>query len=143
MAREGPITREAREKIKEQIREKGIAEIDGVVAFIKPFYSFDPDAAKEREMKSYARRLLASVRNDRGERVLYAIKGEPGTYARLDCNVLRYVQKIVEQLTDKRDGLDIQIKRGNQIIREIKGQVTFDDVLKSQPQEGARPSAPI
>lgn len=126
MGRESPVTREARERIKEQIRERGIAEVDVVVSFIERYYSFDESAARQREIRAYARRLLGSIKDEQGERSMFAVKGSPGIYIDFDnCKDICAVQHAVEQLKDKRDGLSSRINKGASRIRELEGQATF------------------
>ncbi len=124
---EKAISRQARKYIKDQIRALGFTTVDDVAQLVAPHYSFDPIKAREREIKAHARRMLASVRDEDGKRAVLAVKNSPGRYINIDnCKDAVDVQRVLEQLMDKRDGLNISIRKGMRRYGELAGQRKFE-----------------
>ncbi|MBR2132241.1 MAG: hypothetical protein IJ955_06850 [Oscillospiraceae bacterium] len=126
------LSHEAREYIIEKIKEDGIVTVEGVANVVDKYYQFDPKRSREREVAAYARRLLASLKDCNGNRTLIAVKGDPGIYIDLDkCSDRYKLRKAVEQLTDKRNGLERDIIKGRRRIAEIEGQLTMNDLVSA------------
>ena len=132
MARQSALSREAREYIKEKIKEDGIVTVEGVASIVNQQYQFDPQRSREREVMAYARRLLASQKDYAGDRTLIAVKGDPGVYINLDnCTDKYRLRKAVEQLTDKKNGLERHIIKGHRRIAELEGQMTMRELMEA------------
>lgn len=123
MARQSAISREAREYIIDEIERRGLIELDEVVTLVTNHYQFDPLKAKDREIKSWARRLLGSLKAQDGSRQVLAVKGQPGLFANIaTCEDGRILKAIDEQVSEKWLGLGRTLRNVKRRRREVDGQ---------------------
>lgn len=123
MPRQSAISHEARDYIIDEIERRGIVEIEDIVKLAYDHYQFDPMRAKEREIKAWARRLFASIKSSDGTRSVLSVKGSPGVFVNLDtCKDFKAVDNVVNQLKEKRDGLNRTLKKAERRRTEIVGQ---------------------
>ena len=121
------INKEVRERIRDEIRERGLITVEEVSSMIEPLYAFDPEASREREIRACSRRILASIRNGAKEREVLAVKKHPGVFANLDtCRDLPTIRSIEEQLNIKYAGLWKTLNRARRRKAELEGQMSMD-----------------
>lgn len=141
MSRRLRIDPQTKQYIEDKIAANGIINVDEVVAIIHPFYQFDPVLAREREEKVYARRLLASRRDDNGTRTCFATKDpeHPQEYVDIEhATDLHKLDGVIKQLVAKRNGLDGPIRKAMRKRKQIVGQMAFKDYKASGEQPGSR-----
>lgn len=120
------FTREIREYIYSEIDRRGFVEVDDVAGIIKDLNIYDPLSAEEQWYRDKARRLMASRKDENGVRVLFATGPSSGTYINIEtCKSLPDVKSVVEQLIEKRDGLNAAIAKGQRRTAELEGQTSL------------------
>ncbi len=126
MARQSAVSKDAREYIKEQIKERGLVTVEEVTDLVFSKYCFDAKQARIREVNNYSRRLLASIKDQNGVRTVLAVKGSPGLFADITtCRSIPVLDQIDRQLTEKIEGT---IKPRNMVRKrksELLGQYSL------------------
>ena len=120
------FTREIREYIFSEIGRRGFVEVDEVAEIIKGLHVYDPLTAEDQWYRDKARRLMASRKDSNGVRVLFATGPASGTYINIEtCRSLSDVTSVVDQLIEKRDGLNAAIAKGRRRKAELEGQTSL------------------
>ena len=120
------FTREIREYIFSEIDRRGFVEVDEVAEIIKGLHVYDPLTAEDQWYSDKARRLMASRKDSNGVRVLFATGPASGTYINIEtCRSLSDVTSVVDQLIEKRDGLNAAIAKGRRRKAELEGQTSL------------------
>lgn len=120
------FTREIREYIFSEIDRRGFVEVDEVAEIIKGLHVYDPLTAEDQWYCDKARRLMASRKDSNGVRVLFATGPASGTYINIEtCRSLSDVTSVVDQLIEKRDGLNAAIAKGRRRKAELEGQTSL------------------
>lgn len=120
------FTRDIREYIFSEIDKHGSVDVDDVAAIIKGLHVYDPQAAEDQWCRNKARRLMASRKDKNGVRILFATGPSSGTYINIEtCSNLPDVNAVLEQLIEKRDGLNAAIAKSQRRKAELEGQTSF------------------
>lgn len=120
------FTREIREYIFSEIDRRGFVEVDEVAEIIKGLHVYDPLTAEDQWYRDKARRLMAPRKDSNGVRVLFATGPASGTYINIEtCRSLSDVTSVVDQLIEKRDGLNAAIAKGRRRKAELEGQTSL------------------
>ncbi len=120
------FTQDIREYIFSEIDKHGSVNVDDVAEIIKGLHVYDPLAAEDQWCRNKARRLMASRKDENGVRVLFATGPASGTYINIEtCKNLPHVNAVVEQLIEKRDGLNAAIVKGQRRKAELEGQTSL------------------
>lgn len=110
----------------DEMDRRGYALVDEVAEIIKPLGLYDPVHGEEQWCKDKARRLLASRRNKRGTRTVFAVVDGDGKFIDLrTAKKLEDLDGVIRQLTSKRDGIDSSIKEALRHKAEIEGQTSM------------------
>ena len=125
------IDKDTRRAILKKAQENPAITIDEIVAMLETNCP-TPDAASlvDAEMKRVARRLLASLRDDRKERTHFAIGDKSGVYVCIDtCGRLDMISaagerleplsSVENQLKMKRNGLNKSLRKVSQMKKAL------------------------
>ena len=93
---------------------------------IRELHVYDPMTAEDQWSRDKARRLLAARKDENGVRVLFATGPASGTYINIEtCKSLPDVTSVLEQLIEKRNGLNAAIAKGQRRRAELEGQTSL------------------
>lgn len=127
------FTQEIKDYIFGEIDRRGSVLVDDVAEIIKELHLYDPLTAEEQWYLDKARRLMASRKDKNGVRLLFATGDASGTFINIEtCKSLPDVRSVVEQLIEKRDGINAAIAKGQRRRAELEGQISL---FSSQPVE--------
>ena len=130
------FTQEIKDYIFEEIDRRGSVAVDDVAKIIRDLHVYDPMAAEEQWYRDKARRLMASRKDRNGVRVLFATGPASGTYVNIEtCKNLPEVKAVVDQLIEKRDGLNAAIAKGQRRKAELEGQTSLFQNTRSLEAE--------
>ena len=120
------LTPEARDYIEEQVHDFGEITTDEVMELVRPHFLFDPETAREQQIRRVAHRIMSAVRADDGTRTGFAVnKGGESTYVNVENTTsIEDLDKVKAQLGNKFDGLNRSLKKVNERFREIEGQTS-------------------
>lgn len=129
MSRSKVLTPEARQFIEDQIHDHGEITTDEVMELVRPHFIFDPESAREQQIRRTAHRIMSSIRDTDKTRICFAIKRQgESTYVNVESNEsIEDLNKVRAQLGYKFDGLTRSLKKVNERTRQIQGQLTFDE----------------
>ena len=121
------LTPEARDYIEEQVHDFGEITTDEVMELVRPHFLFDPETAREQQIRRVAHRIMSAVRADDGTRTWFAVnKGGESTYVNVENTTsIEDLDKVKAQLGNKYDGLNRSLKKVNERFREIEGQASL------------------
>lgn len=120
------FTPEVKDYIFGEIDRRGSVLVNDVAEIIKELHLYDPLTAEEQWYRDKARRLMASRKDRNGVRMLFATGDANGTFINIEtCRSLPDVASVVEQLIEKRDGINAAIAKGQRRKAELEGQVSL------------------
>lgn len=121
------LTPEARDYIEEQVHDFGEITTEEVMELVRPHFLFDPETAREQQIRRVAHRIMSAVRADDGTRTCFAVnKGGESTYVNVENTTsIEDLDKVKAQLGNKYDGLNRSLKKVNERFREIEGQTSL------------------
>ena len=70
------LTRQAREYIVEQMREKGAMSTDEAIEIVKPHLMLDPQALIRAETRRVVQQIMSSIKGETGKRACFNLKAE-------------------------------------------------------------------
>ncbi|WP_321024977.1 hypothetical protein [Eisenbergiella porci] len=76
MGRTRTLEPKAREVIIQILRDSGGMDRDELVDLLRPYFQFDPEAAKEQALKRQAQRIASQVRDEYGTRTVFNYKAD-------------------------------------------------------------------
>lgn len=127
------FTQEIKDYIFGEIDRRGSVLVDDVAEIIKDLHLYDPLTAEGQWYRDKARRLMASRKDKNGVRVLFATGDTSGTFINIEtCKSLPNVKSVVDQLIEKRDGINAAIAKGQRRRAELEGQLSL---FSSSPAE--------
>lgn len=127
MAKNSCLDARAKEFILRQMHDSGEMTKDEIKDLIRPHFSFDYQAAREQAIGRYANRLVSGMKNERGERNCFLLRGE-GLVVNVDkCKSLRNVRAVREQLRKQVMGTYASYRKVARRAAELEGQVTLFD----------------
>ena len=130
MPRYTKLTKEARNLIKDTIREKSIFDKDQVKNLIQPHQIFNPAVAKEKELGELASRIIASVKDEQGVRDIYSLgdKNRPGVFVNVVVtDDIEALDQANNQIAVKYEGLNRSRKKIAAERQRLLGQISFTD----------------
>ena len=132
------FTQEIKDYIFGEIDRRGSVLVDDVAQIIKELHIYDPLAAENQWYRDKARRLMASRKDKNGVRVLFATGDAKGTFINIEtCRSLPDVTSVVEQLIEKRDGINAAIAKGQRRKAELEGQISLFSGSTAEDNEAA------
>lgn len=125
MARHKNLTPEARQYILEQMLEVGEITTEEVMQMIEPHFLFDPQTAREQQIRKLAHRLMGSIKDKNGQRNCFALQDEK-TYINVDkTSDIEALAKVEKALKLKLVGLGSSYKKVRRRRVEVEGQISF------------------
>lgn len=128
MARTRTLEPKAREVIVQKMRESGEMETTEIMDLIRPHFLFDPNEAKEQQIRRKANQLAAKIRDDQGIRIVFNCKIDGvSKYVNIDeCRNVKALRSVEGQLTEKLEGLAISKAKASRRRMEVEGQLSLD-----------------
>lgn len=129
MARSKVLTPEAKQFIEDQIHDYGEITTEEVMDLIRPHFVFDPENAREQQIRRTAHRIMSGIRSYDRTRTCFAIKKEgESTYVNVEnTQNIEDLDKVRAQLGYKFDGLNRSLKKVNERALCLQGQLSFFD----------------
>lgn len=125
------LSKEARTAIISEMRKRSEMTTDEAMELVRPHYVFDSLSAKEQLIRRKANSLMASIRGKDGIRAYFAAT-KSKRYVNIEQTLnLKDLKAIVAQLECKKVGLDASIKKTRNRMKEIEGQISFQELSKS------------
>ncbi len=132
MARTRVLSKEAREYIVSELREKGEMTKSEIVEFIRPHCSFDPLALQEQALNREANYIIRSIRDEQGVRTVFILRSEDAVVDVESCRTYSKVAAVEQQLAKKLDGITASHRKAQRRMAELTGQLSlFDDAPKT------------
>lgn len=128
------VHKEVRTLIENRILDKPDITIDEVVNLLKS-YAERPDLKllEERELRSTARRILASFRDGEGMREVFAADDKQHTFVVIErCEDLALLNQVHKQLTKKLRGTKKAVKKVAKRRIIVAGQISMEEMLRGQ-----------
>lgn len=128
MTRSRKLEPKARAMIKQKLYEMGEIETEVVVDMIRPHFLFNPDAAKEKELRRTAQQMLSSIRDEKGVRTVFACNVDGvSKYVNIDeSRDLASLRSVDRQLSEKLEGLKVSSAKASRRRMEVEGQMSLD-----------------
>ena len=79
MKRLSKLSKQAREYIEQVMRESGQMTTDEAVDIVEPHYMFDPQTAKQAEMRRVVHRIMQGIKGETGKRACFNLKSASGS----------------------------------------------------------------
>ena len=119
------LDKRAREVILAKMEDLGEMTTEAVMELVRPHYIFDSLAAKERELRRKAHRLMAQFRDDKGVRTCYScMDNGQSKYVNVDkTSNVAALNSVNIQLRNKYIGLRRARKKVNRRLLELAGQM--------------------
>ena len=124
------MERKIKEAIEAEIRERRAVAVEDIVEIIK-MYDTRPDPVQliEQHYRRRARNFLAGIRDENGDRDMFAVKNKAGE--RFYVNLANEddptnLKLVADQLNAKYEGLNRSKKKVQNRQREIANQMQFD-----------------
>lgn len=119
------MSKEAYEYVIQTVTENGSMSTDDVVDLIRPFYDFDPAAARERELRRYAGRIASYQRDEEGDRTMFLEKNSSEIISIVTCDDVVKVKAIQNQLRSQICGLERSCRKASNRVRILEGQISL------------------
>lgn len=135
MSRTRTLESKARELIVQKMLESGEMETEEIMDLIRPHFLFDPQIAREQQIRRKAHQLASQIRDDKGIRTVFNCKVDGvSKYVNIDESQDRDALRGVEyQLTEKLKGLNASTVKASKRRMEVEGQMSLDlEVMKQK-----------
>lgn len=120
-----PISEDALDTIKHNIRVKGVMDVKVVEEMIRPHYIPDHWLLVERDIHTRATRILRNLKNLDGTRICFAVKSE-GTYVNVEkCEDLEKLQEVDDMLAKQMAGIQKSRNKTLRRKKEVEGQLSM------------------
>jgi hypothetical protein len=99
---------------------------EAVMDVVRPHYMFDPRAAREREIRRKANRLMAKFRDDQGVRTCFSYTDNTGQSKYVNIEKTKDIEAVIavnEQINNKFYGLSNAKRKVNARLLELAGQM--------------------
>ncbi|MCH1982461.1 hypothetical protein MCG98_07770 [Ruminococcus sp. OA3] len=128
MARTRTLEPKAREVIIQIMRESGEMETEDLMDLIRPHFLFDPQVAKEQQIRRKANQLAAQIRDEYGTRTVFNCKVDGvSKYVNIDeSRNVQALRSVEGQLAEKLDGLVVSKAKASRRRMEVEGQMSLD-----------------
>jgi len=104
--------------VEENINRMEKIQISDVIEIIRPLYTFTPAELIERELKSKARYILKSFKDNDGVRIFFA--DSEGTYINVEKSEdVEDLNKVKRQLSIKHSGINFAMKKVKTRLKEL------------------------
>ena len=122
--RQRKLTKEAREKITQIMRNRGEMTTEEAIDLITPHYIFEPQSAKESEVRRCVHQIMRGIKNERGQRACFNLKADgESKYVNIETTVsVDSLDKVEAQLDQQYYGLNESKKRVSRRRDVIIGQ---------------------
>jgi hypothetical protein len=113
MGRSISLSKEAREAIKDHIRDHGELTRDKAYEIIEPQFTFYPDESKRREIYRAIQRIITSIRTNEGKRSCFNYKTDKNSiYVNIETTKsVQSLDAVDDQLRRQHEGLEVSRKR--------------------------------
>ena len=130
MGRNLSLSKEARERIKDQMRDYGELTRDEAYEIVEPHFMFCPDDAKRREIYRSIQSIKQSIRTEDGKRSCFNYKdAADSVYVNIETTEsLRSLNAVEEQLRRQHEGLGVSRKRVSRRRAVLHDQLGIDDI---------------
>lgn len=130
MGRNIILTKEAHERIKEQMRDCGELTRDEAYKIVEPHFVFSPGDAKRRDIYRAIQRIMASIRAEDGKRSCFNYKTDKDSvYVNIETTKsVPSLDAVDEQLERQHLGLIVSRKRIIHRRSVLKGDLSDSDV---------------
>ena len=118
--RQNKLSKEAREKIIQIMRNRGEMTTEEAVELVTPHYIFEPQSAKASEVRRCVQQIMRGIKNERGQRACFNLKaaGE-SKYINIETtDSINSLNRVEAQLDQQYHGLN-ESKRRVSMRREI------------------------
>jgi len=129
MGRSISLTKEARETIKDQMRDHGELTRDEAYEIVEPHFMFSPGDAKRREIYRAIQRIMTSIRSEDGKRSCFNYKTDTDSvYVNIETtNNMQSLDAIDDQLRRQHQGLGVSMRRVSRRRAVLQGQTSLDE----------------
>lgn len=128
MARSRKLEPKASEMIYKKMYDLGEMEREELIDLIRPHFIFDKPSAERREILQLANRMMARVKDEKGIRTVFACNVD-GVHKYVDIDKskdLPALKSVDNQLTEKRNGLELSCAKASRRRMEVEGQLSLD-----------------
>jgi len=133
------IDKKVRELALAKIRENGFISTDAILDFVGPFYDFDPNAARKREIRRYVGQLVRTRRDKQGARTTFLEKSNSQIVDIDACHDAARVELVGAQLLIQSKGLWKSLKKAELRRCELEDQLSsFDEEALLHELRGSR-----
>lgn len=118
----------ARQMLRQRLYDAGEIETEEVMDMVRPYLNFNPNEAREKEVRRVAHQLMAGMRDEKGVRTTFACNIDGvSKYVNIDSSNDPIALRGVEgQLRMKLDGLYISKAKASKRRMEVEGQMSLD-----------------
>lgn len=128
MARTRTLESKARDMIIQKMHDSGEMETEEIMDLIRPHFLFDPQAAREQQIRRKAHQLASQIRDEKGIRTVFNCKVDGvSKYVNIDeSQNVQALRSVEGQLTEKLNGLKISNAKASRRRMEVEGQLSLD-----------------
>ena len=128
MKRTRTLESKAREMIIQKMMESGEMETEEIMDLVRPHFLFDPQVAKEQQIRRKAHQMAAQIRDEKGVRTVFACKVSGiSKYVNIDeSKDVASLRSVDRQLSEKLHGLKISSDKASKRRMEVEGQISLD-----------------
>lgn len=121
------ISKEARQLVKEQVREHGDMTKSEIVELLRPHCTFDPVSLQEQALNRMVGSLVRSIRDETGVRTAFILKGKDTIVDVDNCESLSKVSEVDDMLDMNIKGLQASKRKTERRKKELAGQMSMLD----------------
>lgn len=122
-----PLSDDALDFIKHNIRVKGVMNVEEVENMIRPHYIPDHWLLVDRDIHTRATNILRRIRDEDGTRTCFAVKSD-GTYVNVEkCEDADKLREVDEMLAKQAAGIQKSRNKTLKRRQELEGQLSMEE----------------
>ena len=133
------LSKEVHDFVIQTVRANGHMPTGEIVELIRGHFDFDPEAARERELRGYAGRIFRSQRDVDGVRTMFLEKRNSMVVDVEHCNDLALVRAVSEQLRAQAIGITNSYNKAAKRMKTLEGQTSMFDRRETASYTSATP----
>jgi len=126
------ITKEARERVIEQIHENGDMTKSEIAELLRPHCTFDPVRLQDQAVNRLVGSIVKSIRDESGVRTAFILRGKDAIIDVETCTSYQKVAFVDEQLDLNIKGLQASKRKTERRRKELAGQLSVFDIASGE-----------
>lgn len=123
------LSKQARDYIKTVMRDNGQMTTDEAIEIVEPHYMFDPQTAKQAEIRRVVHNIMRNIKGETGKRACFSLEAASGSlYINIETTTaVHYLDGVEKQINQKYYGLKETKKRIAKRRYVLTGQLSLPE----------------